>query len=162
MELRKKKNYVRTIVFYTIITTIILCGVLYAMFEYINRKTEEEAHETLHLQTYTLKENINVQIASDMENLSTLSNFASNLYSNNKDYSLLFESFKPIGMIENIGILLPDNTFQTKAGISDVSDYIDYEKEVAKGSKISMKMMENKNAEETDDDIDIDIDASCS
>ena len=35
-------------------------------------------------------------------------------------------------------------------------------KEVAKGSKISMKMMENKNMEETDDDIDIDIDASCS
>jgi hypothetical protein len=34
-------------------------------------------------------------------------------------------------------------------------------KEVVQGSKISMKMMENKNMEETDDDIDIDIDTSC-
>ena len=35
-------------------------------------------------------------------------------------------------------------------------------KEVAKGSKISMKMMDNKNVEETDDDIDIDIDIDTS
>ena len=127
LELRKKKNYVRNIIVYTIITTVILCSVLYMMFNYINKKTKEEAYETLHMQTYTLKENINVPITSDMENLTTLAKLASSLYKEGRDYSLLFDSFEPTGIIEDIGVLMPDNTFVTKMGFFDAGAYIDYE-----------------------------------
>ena len=52
----------------------------------------------------------------------------------------MFESFKPIGLIENIGILNSDNTFVTKAGSMDVSDYLSFEEEARKGEYISSRV----------------------
>ena len=132
----KKKSKQHTIL-YTIITAILLCAVFLGMVSYLYNKAENEAYENLHIQTKQIKDDIILQLTSDRENLATMANFAAKLYRDGSDYSLLFESFKPIGMIENIGILNPGDTFATKAGVIDVQDSISFEKEKAKGIYIS-------------------------
>ena len=115
----KKKSKQHNIL-YTFVTAILLCAVFLAMVSYLYNKTEEEEYETLHVQTKQIKDDIILQLTSDRENLATMANFAAKLYSDGEDYSLLFESFKSIGMIENIGILNADNTFATKAGSTNM------------------------------------------
>ncbi|MBR5236648.1 MAG: hypothetical protein IKW06_04685, partial [Clostridia bacterium] len=132
----KKKSKQHTIL-YTIITAILLCAVFLSMVSYLYNRAENEAYENLHIQTKQIKDDIILQLTSDRENLATMANFAAKLYRDGSDYSLLFESFKPIGMIENIGILNPGDTFVTKAGVIDVQDSISFEKEKAKGIYIS-------------------------
>ena len=132
----KKKSKQHTIL-YTIITAILLCAVFLGMVTYLYNRAENEAYENLHIQTKQIKDDIILQLTSDRENLSTMANFAAKLYSDGDDYSLLFESFKSIGMIENIGILNPDDTFATKTGVIDVQGSISFEKEKAKGIYIS-------------------------
>ena len=58
---------------------------------------------------------------------------AAKLYLDGGDYSLMFDSFKPIGLISNIGILTPDNTFITKKGTVDLTGQISFEEEAARG-----------------------------
>ena len=133
----KKKSRRYSIVLYTIVTVILLCTVFLSMVSYFYRKTEEKEYENLHIQTKQIKDNLTLQIISDRENLVTMANFAAKLYVGQEGYSLLFESFKPIGLIENIGILNPDNTFITKAGSIDLNGRISFEEEKAKGEYIS-------------------------
>lgn len=135
-----KKKSKQNNVLYTIITAVLLCVVFLNMVNYLYNKTHEEAYENLHVQTKQVKDDLILQLTSDRENLSTMANFAAKLYSDGGDYSLLFESFKPIGMIENIGVLNPDNTFSTKAGNIDLSGAISFEEEKAKGEYISGKV----------------------
>lgn len=121
----------------TIVTAILLCAVFITMVGYLYNKTEDEEYENLHVQTKQIKDDIVLQLISDRENLATMANFAAKLYSDGDDYSLLFESFKSIGMIENVGILNPDNTFATKAGITDMEGSISFDEEKEKGIYIS-------------------------
>lgn len=132
---RKKQKY--TTILHTLITVVLLCAVFLTMVTYFYSSAEEEAYETLHVQTKQIKDDMVLQLISDRENLSTMASFAAKLYSDGENYDIMFDSFKPIGLIENIGILNPDNTFHTKAGIIDLDGKISFDEEKAKGSYIS-------------------------
>ncbi|MEE0898008.1 MAG: hypothetical protein U0L88_10325, partial [Acutalibacteraceae bacterium] len=135
-----KKKHKRHYILYTGITAFLLCAVFLTMVVSLYIKAEDEAYENLHSQTKQIKDDIALQLISDRENLSTLANFAATLYSEEERYDIMFESFKPIGLIENIGILNSDNTFVTKAGSMDVSEHLSFEEEASKGEYISSRV----------------------
>ncbi len=132
-----KKKYRQHYAIYTVATAILLCVVFLAMISYVYIIAEDEAYENLHMQTKQIKDDITLQLISDRENLSTMANFAAKLYADGDDYSLMFDSFKAIGLIENIGILTPDNVFKTKAGSIDLNGKISFEDEKQRGAYIS-------------------------
>ena len=132
-----KKQHRKNNILYTIIAAILLCVVFLTMVSYFYYAAEDEAYETLHIQTNQIKEDMELQLLSDRENLATMANFAAKLYSDGESFDLLFKSFEPIGLIENIGILMPDNTFVTKAGTLDLNGRISFEEENLKGEYIS-------------------------
>ena len=132
-----KKKPMRNNVFYTVVTAILLCAVFLAMVVYFYSTAEDEAYENLHVQTKQIKDDITLQLISDRENLQTMANFAAKLYSDGESYNLMFDSFKPIGLIENIGILTPDNNFVTKAGSINFDGLISFSEEKARGAYIS-------------------------
>ena len=124
-------------VIHTFITAVLLCAIFLTMINYFYKTTEEEAYENLHVQTKHIKDDINLQLTSDFENLATMANFAAKLYKDGEDYNIMFESFKPIGLIANIGILNSDNIFVTKAGSVNLSGRISFDEEKEKGKYIS-------------------------
>ena len=132
----KRKNR-RNNVLYTIISAVLLCMVFLVMIGYFYSNAEKEAYEYLHIQTKQIKDDIHLQLISDRENLATMASFAAKLYADGEDYSLLFESFKPIGLIKNIGILKPDNIFVTKTGSMDLTGRISFVHESVRGIYIS-------------------------
>ena len=132
-----KSKRKQTNVLYTLITAVLLFAVFLSMVNYFYASAESEAYENLHVQTKQIKDDMQLQLISDRENLATMANFAAKLYSDGENYSLMFDSFKPIGLIENIGILNPDNTFVTKAGSIDLDGKISFEDEKARGEYIS-------------------------
>lgn len=136
----KTKKHKQHYVIYTIIAAVLLCAIFLTMVGYLYITAEEEAYENLHIQTKQIKDDISLQLLSDRENLSTMANFAANLYSEEERYDIMFESFKPIGLIENIGILNQDNTFVTKTGTIDVSGILSFEQEAQKGTYISSRI----------------------
>ncbi len=129
---RKQNNII-----YTIVTAILICAVFLAMVTSFYQRAEDDAYEMLHIQTKQIKDDLTLQLKSDRENLVTMANFAAKLYSDGESYNLMFESFKPIGLISNIGILNRDNTFVTKMGTIDLNGKISFEKEAAYGEYIS-------------------------
>lgn len=133
----RKKQHRQNNIIYTFITIILLCTVFITMVSYFYRNAEEEAYETLHIQTKQIKDDLSLQLTSDRENLVTMANFAAKLHKDGESYDLMFDSFKSIGLIENIGILMPDNTFVTKAGSIDLNGKISFEEEKQKGEYIS-------------------------
>ena len=134
------KKYSHNQLLYTIIAAFLLCAVFLMMVSYIYSSAENEAYENLHVQTKQIKDSITLQMISDRENLATMANFAAKLYADGEDYSLLFASFKPIGLVESIGILNADNTFITSSGGVELSGLISFDEEVQKGAYISGRM----------------------
>ena len=132
----KKKSRQHTIL-YTCITTILLCTVFLSMVSFLYNKTQEEAYESLHLQTKQIKDNLVLQIKSDNENLVTMANFAAKLNASGMGYNIMFDSFKPIGLFSRIGILTPDCTFITKDEVLDLKDRISFEEESRLGAHIT-------------------------
>lgn len=132
-----KKKRRQNKVFYAIITTLLICAVFFSMFASFYSEAKEEAYEMLHIQTKQIKDDLTLQIKSDRENLVTMANFAAKLYADGEDYQRMFDSFKPIGLFSNIGILNPDNTFATKVGTVDLNGKISFADEAAKGVYIS-------------------------
>ncbi len=132
-----KKKHKQRNVLYTVITAFLLCAVFLGMVRYFYVTAENEAYENLHVQTKQIKDDITLQLVSDRENLATMANFAAKLYSDGESYDLMFESFKAIGLIENIGILTPNNVFVTKAGSINLEGLISFEDEKQKGNYIS-------------------------
>ena len=132
-----KKQHRKNNILYTIIAAILLCVVFVTMVSYFYYAAEDEAYENLHMQTKQIKDDMELQLLSDSENLATMANFAAKLYSDGENFDLMFNSFEPIGLIENIGILMPDNTFITKAGTLNLDGQISFEEEAAKGEYIS-------------------------
>ncbi len=132
-----KKQHRQSNIIYTVIAAILLCVVFITMVSYFYNAAEDEAYETLHIQTKQIKDDIELQLLSDRENLATMANFAAKLYSDGENFNLMFDSFKSIGLIENIGILMPDNTFITKMGSMDLNGKISFEDEKLKGEYIS-------------------------
>ena len=135
-----KRKHSQHYIIYTIITAVLLCAIFLTMVASLYNIAKEEAYENLHVQTKQIKDDITLQLISDRENLLTMANFAATLYSEEERYDIMFESFKPIGLIENIGILNRDNTFVTKAGVVDVSETFSFEQEAQKGSYISSRV----------------------
>lgn len=141
MELKyRKRKYKQNNILFTVIIAFLLCSIFLGMVSYLYNKTENDAYENLHIQTKQIKDDIILQLTSDRENLETMANFAAKLYSDGDDYNLLFDSFKSIGMIENIGILNPDNTFVTKSGSINIDGAISFDEEKEKGTYISGRM----------------------
>ena len=124
-------------ILYTVITVLLVCAIFLAMVGYFYTQAEVEATEMLHVQTKQIKDDIHLQMISDRENLTTMASFAAKLHRDGEPYDLMFESFKPIGLIENIGILSPDNLFSTKAGSVDLDGLISFEEEKERGAYIS-------------------------
>lgn len=137
----------RSYIFYTIITAILLCAVFANIVNSLYKKAESEAYENLHIQTKQIKDDITLQLISDRENIATMASFASKLYNDGESYDLMFRSFKPIGLIENIGILTPDNTFITKAASVNLEGLISFEEEKQKGTYISGRVTDVKRNE---------------
>ena len=129
-------------VFYTILTAVVICVVTIVMLGYIYRFSEEEAFEKLHMETRGIKNDINLQMLSDRENLTTMANFASKLYSDGESFDLLFQSFEEIGLIKDIGILVPGNNLITKKGTTNVGETLSFEEEMQKGEYISGRLSE--------------------
>ncbi|MBE7034499.1 MAG: diguanylate cyclase [Ruminococcaceae bacterium] len=132
-----KKQHRKNNILYTVIVAILLCIVFLTMVSYFYYAAEDEAYENLHIQTKQIKDDMELQLLSDRENLATMANFAAKLYSDGERFDLMFNSFEPIGLIENIGILMPDNTFVTKAGTLNLNGQISFDEEAAKGEYIS-------------------------
>ena len=130
---RPKQNNI----LYTIITAILICVVFLSMVASFYREAEEEAYEMLHIQTKQIKDDLTLQLNSDKENLVTMANFAAKLYAKGESYSLMFDSFKPIGLFSRIGILNPDGTFVTKDETVDLSGKILFDEEALKGEHIT-------------------------
>ena len=129
----------------TVVAMVLLCAVFFSMVNILFRDAEEAAYENLHLQTKQIKDDIHLQVISDRENLVTMANFAARLYKGGEGYDLLFNSFKPIGLIANIGILNPDNTFLTKTGTADLAGKISFTEEVGRGEYISGRVVDLTN-----------------
>ncbi len=132
-----KKKHRQNIILYTLIATFLICAVFLAMVANFYQKAEDEAYEMLHMQTKQIKDDLNLQLKSDRENLITMASFAAKLYADGEDYDLMFKSFKPIGLFSNIGILNPDNTFSTWRGKLDLSGKISFSNEASKGEYVS-------------------------
>ncbi len=132
-----KRKFKQHYILYSIIATILLCTVFLTMVGYLYLDAEEDAYEDLHVQTKIIKDDIQLQLISDRENLATMANFAAKLHSDGESYDLMFDSFKPIGLIENIGILTPDNNFVTKAASMNLDGKISFEDEKKRGAYIS-------------------------
>ncbi|MDO5478681.1 MAG: hypothetical protein Q4G23_05895 [Clostridia bacterium] len=132
---RKKKR--PSNILYTIITAVLICTVFLTMVVNFYFVAEEDAYEMLHIQTKQIKDDLTLQLNSDRENLLTMASFASKLYSDGESYDIMFESFSPIGLIANIGILNPDNTFVTKMGTVDLNGKISFRDEALRGEYIS-------------------------
>ena len=122
---------------YTVVTAILICAVFLAMVVSFYIRADNDAYEMLHIQTKQIKDDLTLQLKSDRENLVTMANFASKLYSDGESYDIMFESFKPIGLLSNIGILTPDNVFVTKIGSVDLEGKISFEEEARRGEYIS-------------------------
>lgn len=112
----KNPRYIKNRVIYTVAIVLLLCVTIFSMIYYTYNQAVDAAFENLHLHTKEIKDDINLQMYSDRENLYTMANIAASLYSEGKEYDVLFESFKSIGLIEEIGILTPQNEFLTKFG----------------------------------------------
>jgi len=132
----RKKQKQNNIIF-TILTAFLICAVFFAMVTSFYIKAEDDAYEMLHIQTKQIKDDMTLQLKSDRENLMTMASFASKLYSDGENYDLMFESFKPIGLLANTGILTPDNIFITKMGTVDLNGKISFDEEALRGEYIS-------------------------
>jgi len=132
----KQKRTERNIV-YTVLVAIILFAMFLMVVRYSYDNARKNGVERLHLQTKEVKEDIELQMLSDRENLQTMARFAAKLYADGENYGLILNNFKPIGLIENVGILHPDNTFETRVGVMDVSDKLSFEEEAKRAPYVS-------------------------
>lgn len=124
-------------ILYTLVTAILICVVFFILVISFYKQAEEEAYEMLHLQTKQIKDDLTLQLQSDRENLITMSRFAAKLHADGENYDLMFESFKPIGLFDDIGILNPDNTFVNHMGSVNLEGKLSFEEESARGVYIS-------------------------
>ncbi|MDD6307826.1 MAG: hypothetical protein PUB07_00470, partial [Clostridia bacterium] len=76
-----KKQHRKNNILYTIIAAILLCIVFLTTVSYFYYAAEDEAYENLHMQTKQIKDDMELQLLSDRENLATMANFAAKLYS---------------------------------------------------------------------------------
>lgn len=137
MKREKMFTFFKNPIFYTVVTILLLSITFLTIIRVIYSRAEQESLENLHFSTKQIKDDINIQMQSDYENLSTMASFAAKLYDDGGDYKLLFDAFNSIGLIKDIGILTEDGTFVTKAGQMDISDVVDFREEAKLDGYIS-------------------------
>ncbi|MBQ4559602.1 MAG: GGDEF domain-containing protein [Tyzzerella sp.] len=143
-----KRQYISKKILHILLVGTAISLVLAFVMSYIYKIEEDAAYETLHLETRHIKEDINLQIISDRENLTTIAKMIAKLYQNNESYNLMFEAFESIGLIQEIEILLPDNTLLTKTGSIDVRDDISFADEAKKDTHVTGKVSYLQNEKE--------------
>ena len=139
-----KKSYNN--IFYTFVSIILLCAVFLSMVALVYHKEEEECYDDLHVQTKQIKDDIKRRIDSDRETLFLLANHASKLYSENRNFGLVFDSYTPTGLVKNVGILKPDNSFTTKKGILNFNGQLSFFDEAKKGRYITGRVSDVTNS----------------
>ncbi len=132
----------------TVVVAVLLCVVFLVMVAFVYKTAENEGKESLHVTTKEIREDINLQMVSDRENLQTMARFAAKLYSDGEGFELLFKSYEKIGLIENIGILTSDNFLLSKAGRTDVSYEMNFADEMLKAPYISGRIKDITNPSE--------------
>ena len=132
---KKEQNLNR--IAYTVSTILLLLALISGMIFYVYKYSENEAFEMLHRDTLNIRNDINLQMLSDRENLQTMADFASKLYQDGADFELIFRAFKETGFIKNVGILMPGDKVYTKMGVYDGTGRISFEEEREKGTYIS-------------------------
>jgi len=137
MKRSNRSVRIRNRVFLTLITALILVSLFVSLVKYSYDEAKEIGFENLHLQTKAVKEDIELQMASDMENLQTMASFAAKLYSDGESMEIVMKSFNAIGLIEEVGILFPDNTFTTRVGKVQTTGKLDFREEIEKAPYVS-------------------------
>ena len=138
-NIKSKKSGINFI--YTVSTVLILCLLFLGTIGFIYNHEEAVALENLHVETKQIKDDIQLQIHSDKENLSTIASFAEKLYADGKDINTVFHAFESIGLIEKLVILLPDNTLISRKGEFLPDIQIDFEEELKKGEYTSGRVL---------------------
>lgn len=121
----------------TAFTVLVLVAIFLYVVKYTYDTAKENGFENLHIDTKTVREDIELQMVSDMENLQTMASLAAKLHANGESMDVVLNAFKSIGLIEEVGILLPDGTFVTRAGKLSLSEEITYDSEVKKAPYVS-------------------------
>lgn len=137
MNSANKTKRVKNRILYTLIVAMLLFSLFLLMINYSYRNARKNGFENLHIQTKEIKEDIELQIASDAENLQTMARFAAKLYADGEGFDLLLNSFKAIGLIEDIGILNERNVFVTRAGAMKAPAELSFEEEAKKVPYVS-------------------------
>ena len=126
-------------IIYTVTIGVLLVCLFLTTVAFVYSNARESGFESLHIQTKEIKTDIELQVASDMENLTTMANFAAKLKKNGEDYSVLLKSFKSIGLIDNIGFLMPDGSIVSKSGSIRPLKEISFYSESRRGAYVSGK-----------------------
>ena len=124
---------------YTLVLSVILCLVFWLMISYVYDTAEKNAAEELHIHTKEIKDDINLQLKSDTENLYSLANVASELYTESaksgkeysaQSYDFLFKTYEKTGLIDHIGLFFPNNLLMTNMGEHDITGKLSFDEEV--------------------------------
>lgn len=109
------------------------------MISYVYDNAEKNASKELHIYTKEIKDDINIQLKSDTENLFSLANIASELYTqatisgneySEEAYDFLFRTYVKTGLIEHIALFFPNNTLITRLGSVSLTGKLLFENEV--------------------------------
>ncbi len=138
----KKYLNLRHGILYTVIMALILVASVFAIIEYTYSHTESEAYERLRLESAKYKNNINIQLMSDRETLTSMAILIESNYHDIEGYTKACKSFKPFGLCEDVGILIPGDILVTKHGPTDVSGELSFEEEAARGAYISGRTLD--------------------
>lgn len=128
------------ILYNTVVALILICTVFAALMSFFYQYAKNKAYDELRAEAIYIEKDLSIRIKADRRNLINLANFAATLYADGRTYDIMLESFEPIGLVTNIGILTPDNIFITKDGSMDLNGKISFEDEAKKGEYISGRM----------------------
>ena len=126
-------------ILYSLILSVMLCLVFWLMISYVYDNAEKNASEELHVYTKEIKDDINIQLQSDTENLFSLANIASKLYTqaavsgdeySEEAYDFLFKTYEKTGLIEHVGLFFPNNTLMTRMGSISLTGKLLFENEL--------------------------------
>ena len=132
----KNQNKHKRII-YGIVVALLLVAVFLNMLGYVYETERENAFEELHMKTKGIKEEISLQMVSDRENLLTMAKLAAALYEEGGNFDVLLNTFEPIGLIEELGVLMPDNTYHKKSGTYDATGRLSFEEDTLRGEYVS-------------------------
>jgi len=137
MSKSNKSRRIRIRIISTFITALLLFSISIAVVNYTYDTAKKSGYENLHIQTKEIKEDLELQLISDTENLQTMANFAAKLHANGESMDIMLKSFKTIGLIEEVGVLFPDNSLVTRTGTFPVTSEVSFDEEVKKAPYIS-------------------------